>query len=160
MRYSPDTQFIMVAFACVTLLKLKQKSNKHTLAYNNENEVRKTVSQTAASLERLAMDQEHSPALFASFLRHILRLDELRERRSTSTSAIQSSANTPVPNKNEETIMQTIPMEGSVDLPWLTSSDQLLFNNAYYSAPSQACLGDDFWDSLLPNLSRSDMQLG
>jgi hypothetical protein len=147
MRYSPDDQFIMVAFACVTLLKLKQTPFAQSLAYLGAQEIRKIVSDTAESLDKLAIDREHSPALFASFLRHILVKD------AEGDSIVRSTSNTAGTLDGNELQPTSEAVLDCDNLLWLSGSDQLLFNNALYSAPSQTCLGDDFWDALLPSLS-------
>jgi hypothetical protein len=132
------------------LRQLKPRAFAQPPSYIDTQEVRTLVTQTAASLDKLAIDREHSPALFASFLRRVLEMDVkgVSDKSSaplTNTSTTISGTSHIIPPDNT--------LEGDNPL-WLDGfHQQLLFNNAFYNTPSQACLGDDFWDSLLPNLS-------
>ncbi|WFD29652.1 hypothetical protein MSPP1_000662 [Malassezia sp. CBS 17886] len=70
LRYAPDPTFVAVAYACVFLLKLIRPVFAH---YINEEEVISLVTYTIEVLEEAAVDQTHTPALYASFLRSLLQ---------------------------------------------------------------------------------------
>lgn len=70
LRYAPDPTFVAVAYACVFLLKLIRPLFANFI---NEGEVISLVTCTIEVLEEAAVDQTHTPALYASFLRNLLQ---------------------------------------------------------------------------------------
>lgn len=70
LRYAPDPTFVAVAYACVFLLKLIRPL---FVNFINEQEVILLVTYTIEVLEEAAVDQTHTPALYASFLRNLLQ---------------------------------------------------------------------------------------
>ncbi|WFD35633.1 hypothetical protein MCUN1_002491 [Malassezia cuniculi] len=70
LRYAPDPTFVAVAYACVFLLKLIRPLFANFI---NEDEVISLVTYTIEVLEEAAVDQTHTPALYASFLRNLLQ---------------------------------------------------------------------------------------
>ncbi|KAL4401562.1 DNA-binding transcription factor [Malassezia pachydermatis] len=70
LRYAPDPTFVVVAYACVFLLKLIQPM---FAKYINEEEIIALVNNTIEVLEEAAVDPSHTPALYASFLRSLVQ---------------------------------------------------------------------------------------
>ncbi|KDN37689.1 hypothetical protein K437DRAFT_270795 [Tilletiaria anomala UBC 951] len=95
MRYAPDSQYVMITYACVFLLKLIRPAFS---GYSDEDSVVQTVSQTASFLDELAVNETHTPALYATFLRTLLqsRLDQTEGTRSGAATPHRGSrAGTP-----------------------------------------------------------------
>ncbi|WFC94144.1 hypothetical protein MBRA1_000776 [Malassezia brasiliensis] len=70
LRYAPDPTFVVVAYACVFLLKLIRPTFAN---YINEEEVIALINYTIEVLEEAAVDRTHTPALYASFLRSLVQ---------------------------------------------------------------------------------------
>ncbi|WFD42096.1 hypothetical protein MPSI1_000734 [Malassezia psittaci] len=70
LRYAPDPTFVVVAYACVFLLKLIRPTFAN---YINEEEVIALINYTIEVLEEAAVDPTHTPALYASFLRSLVQ---------------------------------------------------------------------------------------
>ncbi|SPO36640.1 uncharacterized protein PSFLO_02111 [Pseudozyma flocculosa] len=93
-RYALDSQFTTVAYACVFLLKLTRPV---FASYANEDTLVSLVEDAVELLEEVAVNDTHSPALYAQFLRALLqaRTDHTSGSKSGVASRSQSRAVTP-----------------------------------------------------------------
>ena len=85
LRYAPDPTFVVVAYACVFLLKLIRPTFAN---YINEEEVIALINYTIEVLEEAAVDPTHTPALYASFLRSLVQ----SRRDGGARSAVHAAA--------------------------------------------------------------------
>jgi len=70
LRYSPDSHFVLISYAVLTLLKLSlSEFCKHL--HNPERTVA-LVKDVAECLEKIAVGPQHTPALYATFLRALI----------------------------------------------------------------------------------------
>lgn len=81
LRYSPDTHFVIISYACVFLLKLTRPTFAN---YVDEDEVLAVVTDAADLLDSVSMFPTHTPALYAAFLRALVQARQ--ERTGTSRS--------------------------------------------------------------------------
>lgn len=95
--YLPDTNFVMCSYALLSLLKLLKPELRpfHEL----EESIFKIVTEVADILEDCAMDPSHQPAIYAAFIREIVRKTKEARRHGGSThpSRAVSRAGSPTP---------------------------------------------------------------
>ncbi|WVR07996.1 hypothetical protein IAU60_005039 [Kwoniella sp. DSM 27419] len=69
--YLPDTNFVMCSYALLSLLKLLKPELRPY--HDSEEAIFKLVSEMADILETCAVDPSHQPAIYAAFIREIVR---------------------------------------------------------------------------------------
>ncbi|KAL9932991.1 hypothetical protein V8E36_008246 [Tilletia maclaganii] len=94
LRYAPDAQFVMIAYACVFLLKLLRKE---FMGWIDEEEVITLIINVIELLDEVAVNTTHTPALHATFLRRLLNARAETRPGSPYASAYHSRAQTPAP---------------------------------------------------------------
>jgi len=70
LKYSPDSHFVMVSYAVLSLLKFIREEFKPFL--DEEQKTLSLVKDVADTLETIAANPHHTPALYSSFLRAII----------------------------------------------------------------------------------------
>jgi len=70
LRYSPDSHFVLISYAVLTLLKLSLSEFCRHM-HNPERTVA-LVKDVAESLDKIAVGPQHTPALYATFLRALI----------------------------------------------------------------------------------------
>nr|XP_019043474.1 hypothetical protein I302_08052 [Kwoniella bestiolae CBS 10118]OCF22404.1 hypothetical protein I302_08052 [Kwoniella bestiolae CBS 10118] len=88
--YLPDTNFVMCSYALLSLLKLLKPELRPY--HDSEEPIFKLVSEMADILEDCAVDPSHQPAIYAAFIREIVR--KTRELRHGSTTTAPTSPGT------------------------------------------------------------------
>lgn len=126
--YLPDTNFVMCSYALLSLLKLLKPELRpyHDL----EETIFRTVTEVADILEECAVDPSHQPAIYAAFIREIVRRtrDQKHGRTSTHPSRAVSRAGSPAPNGGAEHVFDpSLLSEG----PWPNSD--LLHNETQFA---------------------------
>jgi len=91
MRFSPDGHFVFAAFASAFLLKLLRPEFSNLLSTDEERQILDLISRLiqALSSSKIAIDDKHTPKLYARFLAHLLtryRKDSPGRRRASTTS--------------------------------------------------------------------------
>lgn len=99
LSYAPDTHFIIIAYACVFLLKLTRPAFS---AFVDEDEVINIVTNCADTLEEVSMDPTHMPMLYATFLRALLQSRQERSTRSGATTPYKSGAASPIDTTGQD----------------------------------------------------------
>ncbi|CAD6976042.1 unnamed protein product [Tilletia controversa] len=92
LRYAPDAQFVMISYACVFLLKLLRKEFR---GWIDEEEVLSLISGVIDLLDEVAVNETHTPALNATFLRRLLNARAETRPGSPYASVYPSRAGTP-----------------------------------------------------------------
>ncbi|GAC99867.1 hypothetical protein PHSY_007470 [Pseudozyma hubeiensis SY62] len=94
MRYAPDPHVLTLAYACVFLLKLIRPA---FAGYVDENSILELVQKAVDTLEEAAVNETHTPYLYASFLKALLqaRKEHTTASRSATGSRVASRAVTP-----------------------------------------------------------------
>ncbi|KAG9308027.1 hypothetical protein JVU11DRAFT_12679 [Chiua virens] len=83
MRSSPDGHFIFASFASAFLLKLLRPEFVHILTQEMENEIFDLIGRLITTLQEVAIDERHTPRLYARFLESLL----MKHRRGGSSIA-------------------------------------------------------------------------
>jgi len=83
MRSSPDGHFIFASFASAFLLKLLRPEFVHILTREMEDEIFDSIGRLITTLQEVAIDERHTPRLYARFLAGLLT----KHRRGGSTIA-------------------------------------------------------------------------
>ena len=128
LRYAPDPTFVAVAYACVFLLKLIRPVFAH---YINEDEIIALVNYTIEVLEEAAVNETHTPALYASFLRNLVQTRR-EQSNATQKAPPQGPGAVDEPNAATPALMSRSPamtVDPSQVNPMaveLAASDQLL----------------------------------
>lgn len=99
LSYAPDTHFIILAYACVFLLKLTRPAFS---AFVDEDEIINIVTTCADTLEEVSMDPTHMPMLYATFLRALLQSRQERSTRSGATTPYKSGAASPIDSTGQD----------------------------------------------------------
>ncbi|KAF8435322.1 fungal-specific transcription factor domain-containing protein [Boletus edulis BED1] len=86
MRSSPDGHFIFASFASAFLLKLLRPEFVHILTRDMEDEIFDSISRLITTLQEVAIDERHTPRLYARFLASLLT----KHRKGGSTMAGRS----------------------------------------------------------------------
>lgn len=75
MKYSPDSHFVQTSYAVLSLLKLVRPEFSAYL--DDEEKTINLIKDVAAVLDKIAVNQQHTPALYSSFLKALIsaRLD-------------------------------------------------------------------------------------
>ncbi|KAF9483717.1 hypothetical protein BDN70DRAFT_799393 [Pholiota conissans] len=81
MRYAPDGHFVFASFASAFLLKLLRPEFSSFLIKEQENEIFDLIGRLIQTLSRIAIDDRHTPKLYARFLAGLLS----RHRRDGAT---------------------------------------------------------------------------
>ncbi|KAK4050348.1 hypothetical protein OIO90_005141 [Microbotryomycetes sp. JL221] len=92
LRYSLDSTFVYLSYAATFLLKLISPTFSHVI---DENAAIRLVRDVAETFERSAVDETHTPALYASFLRTLLD-NKLHGPRTAPGSRVNTRPGTPV----------------------------------------------------------------
>ncbi|ODN99152.1 hypothetical protein I350_07310 [Cryptococcus amylolentus CBS 6273] len=85
--YLPDTNFVMCSYALLSLLKLLKPELRPY--HDSEDAIFKLVSEMADVLEECAVDPSHQPAIYAAFIREIVR--KTKELRHGGAGTVPSS---------------------------------------------------------------------
>ncbi|WVQ74330.1 hypothetical protein IAR50_003929 [Cryptococcus sp. DSM 104548] len=85
--YLPDTNFVMCSYALLSLLKLLKPELRPY--HDSEDAIFKLVSEMADVLEDCAVDPSHQPAIYAAFIREIVR--KTKELRHGGSGTVPSS---------------------------------------------------------------------
>ncbi|KAI6100455.1 hypothetical protein EV401DRAFT_1877551 [Pisolithus croceorrhizus] len=72
MRSSPDGHFVFASFASAFLLKLLRPEFAQFLTHKMEDEIFELISRLITTLQELAIDERHTPHLYARFLADLL----------------------------------------------------------------------------------------
>lgn len=72
MRSSPDGHFVFASFASAFLLKLLRPEFAQFLTHKMEDEIFESISRLITTLQELAIDERHTPHLYARFLASLL----------------------------------------------------------------------------------------
>ncbi|WWC95401.1 hypothetical protein V866_002263 [Kwoniella sp. B9012] len=88
--YLPDTNFVMCSYALLSLLKLLKPELRPY--HDSEEPIFKLVSEMADILEDCAVDPSHQPAIYAAFIREIVR--KTRELRHGPSATAPTSPGT------------------------------------------------------------------
>ncbi|ORY34671.1 fungal-specific transcription factor domain-domain-containing protein [Naematelia encephala] len=80
--YLPDTNFVMCSYALLSLLKLLKPELRPF--HDSEEAIFKLVSEMADVLEDCAVDASHQPAIYAAFIREIVRKTKEARRGPTA----------------------------------------------------------------------------
>lgn len=101
MRYAPDPHILTLAYACVFLLKLIRPA---FAGYVDENSIVELVQGAVDMLEEAAVNETHTPYLYASFLKALLqaRKEHTTASRSATGSRAASRAVSPESMSQEE----------------------------------------------------------
>ncbi|CDS01907.1 hypothetical protein [Sporisorium scitamineum] len=94
MRYAPDAHILTLAYACVFLLKLIRPA---FAGYAEEDSIIALVQDAVDMLEEAAVNETHTPYLYASFLKALLqaRKEHTTASKSANNSRAVSRAVTP-----------------------------------------------------------------
>ncbi|KAK0543055.1 hypothetical protein OC846_003662 [Tilletia horrida] len=91
LRYAPDAQFVMISYAAVFLLKLLRQFPD----WVDEDDVLGRISNVIVLLDEVAVNETHTPANYATFLRRLLNARAETRPGSPYASAFPSRAHTP-----------------------------------------------------------------
>lgn len=175
MRYAPDAHILTLAYACVFLLKLIRPA---FAGYVEEESILTLVQDAVDMLQEVAVNETHTPHLYAQFLRALLqaRKEHTTASKSATGSRVASRAVSPdgmqvdgdanvaegTMQASAEPITTTSGAEGGIPATLDPHSAEFASGAATNPAsegsnvnwPSQifaATSGmDDFWGSLLP----------
>ncbi|SPO27877.1 uncharacterized protein UTRI_05020 [Ustilago trichophora] len=94
MRYAPDAHILTLAYACVFLLKLIRPA---FAGYVEEESILALVQDACDMLQEVSVNETHTPALYASFLRALLqaRKEHTTASKSATGSRVASRAVSP-----------------------------------------------------------------
>ncbi|KAG8905358.1 hypothetical protein FRB99_000186 [Tulasnella sp. 403] len=81
LRYSPDSHFVFISYAVLTLLKLIRPEFKSFI--DNEQGILDLVGEVADLLETVAVTPYHTPALYSTFLRALITSKSGRTRQDS-----------------------------------------------------------------------------
>ncbi|KAE8267569.1 hypothetical protein A4X09_0g4773 [Tilletia walkeri] len=109
LRYAPDAQFVMISYACVFLLKLLRKEFR---GWIDEEEVISLISTVIDLLDEVAVNETHTPALNATFLRRLLNARAETRPGSPYASAYHSRAATPAAGGGHDAGLAMTGLEG------------------------------------------------
>ncbi|BGP26143.1 zn(2)-C6 transcription factor [Rhodotorula toruloides] len=93
LRYAIDSTFVYATYAAVFLLKLVSPT---FASFIDEQAAMKLVRELADTLEAAAVDEQHTPALYASFLRMLID-NKLNGPRTATNSRAPTRPGSPVP---------------------------------------------------------------
>ncbi|GAA6061307.1 hypothetical protein JCM10212_005421 [Sporobolomyces blumeae] len=93
LRYAMDSTFVYASYAAVFLLKLVSPT---FASFIDEDIAMKLVRETAEVLEKSAIDEQHTPALYASFLRALID-NKLNGTRTAANSRAPTRPGSPNP---------------------------------------------------------------
>ncbi|KAK4688546.1 hypothetical protein P7C73_g1570, partial [Tremellales sp. Uapishka_1] len=104
--YLPDTNFVMCSYALLSLLKLLKPELRPF--HDSEDSIFKLVSEVADVLEDCAADASHQPAIYAAFIREIVRKTrEARQQPSRIASPVPVNGEPPAPIYDPSLLEQT-----------------------------------------------------
>lgn len=93
LRYAPDSQFVYIAYAAVFLLKLIRPQFSSTC---DPLAVTSLVHDCTVLLEEVSVDEKHTPALYAAFLKVLLNSKKGSSPSPKDTDHSQPSTSTPL----------------------------------------------------------------
>ncbi|GAA5907259.1 hypothetical protein JCM6882_008404 [Rhodosporidiobolus microsporus] len=93
LRYAIDSTFVYASYAATFLLKLVSPV---FASFIDEEAAMKLVKETAEVLETAAVDEQHTPALYASFLRMLIE-NKLNGPRTAANSRAPTRPGSPIP---------------------------------------------------------------
>ncbi|GAA5983553.1 hypothetical protein JCM5350_000273 [Sporobolomyces pararoseus] len=94
LRYAMDSTFVYASYAAVFLLKLVSPT---FASFIDEDAAMKLVRDTAEVLEKSAVDEQHTPALYGSFLRALID-NKLNGSRTAANSRAPTRPGSPTGN--------------------------------------------------------------
>lgn len=145
LRYATDAQFVSLAYACVFLLKLIRPVFS---SYVYEESVIELVQDTVELLDEIAVNETHTPALYATFLKALLqaRTEQTVGSKSGPNSRVHSRAASPGTAEAAPAAGNEEPQAG------MDASLDPVFTLEPETWESSTAMGgmEDFWGSLLP----------
>ncbi|KAF5373845.1 hypothetical protein D9758_000913 [Tetrapyrgos nigripes] len=87
LKYSPDSHFVQMSYAVLTLLKLLRP--EFTVYLENEHQTISLVNDVADVLESISVNPTHTPALYAAFLKALISA-----KTEPSSSSAEAGAST------------------------------------------------------------------
>ncbi|KAK4051002.1 hypothetical protein OIV83_003131 [Microbotryomycetes sp. JL201] len=162
LRYSLDSTFVYLSYAATFLLKLISPTFAHVI---DENAAIRLVRDVAETFERSAVDENHTPALYASFLKTLID-NKLHGPRTAPGSRVHTRPGSPVTgqsssnglppggpgNENMESLLKMSggdvhqPFEGGGGI----SGEQPVGEQAFDSMAMDTMLSNGgFWDNML-----------
>ncbi|GAA6004116.1 hypothetical protein JCM10207_002434 [Rhodosporidiobolus poonsookiae] len=94
LRYAIDSTFVYASYAATFLLKLVSPT---FASFIDEEAAMRLVRETAETLEAAAVDEQHTPALYASFLRMLIE-NKLNGPKTAANSRAPTRPGSPVGN--------------------------------------------------------------
>ncbi|SNX86216.1 uncharacterized protein MEPE_04925 [Melanopsichium pennsylvanicum] len=95
MRYAPDAHILTLAYGCVFLLKLIRPA---FAGYVEEESILALVQDAVDMLEEVAVNETHTPNLYASFLKALLQARKDHTTASKSATASRAASRAASPN--------------------------------------------------------------
>ncbi|EGG00764.1 uncharacterized protein MELLADRAFT_117977 [Melampsora larici-populina 98AG31] len=123
LRYAPDSQFVYIAYAAVFLLKLIRPQFSSTC---DPLAVTSLVHDCTVLLEEVSVDEKHTPALYAAFLKVLLNSKTGSSPSPKDTDQSQPSTSTPLDPGGYKDPSTNSPLRKTVDrgLDCAVQSDQ------------------------------------
>ncbi|THU81507.1 hypothetical protein K435DRAFT_693452 [Dendrothele bispora CBS 962.96] len=90
LKYSPDSHFVQMSYAVLTLLKLLRPD--FAVYLENEQQTISLVNDVADVLESISVSSTHTPALYAAFLKALISAKTDSSSLSTATALAASSS--------------------------------------------------------------------
>ncbi|KAM6499620.1 hypothetical protein JOM56_005128 [Amanita muscaria] len=130
MGYAPDGHFIFASFASAFLLKLLRPEFSKLLSTNEEIEILELISRLIQTLSspKIALDDKHTPKLYARFLAGLLsrhRRDS-SARQHTTTSSSNSAPPPSAPAISVQAPEESVQTQIQNDVEHLTTNGQHL----------------------------------
>ncbi|KAF7311220.1 hypothetical protein MKEN_01023500 [Mycena kentingensis (nom. inval.)] len=158
LRYSPDSHFVQISYAVLSLLKLIRAEFQSFL--DHEKETIALVKDVADVLENVAVNPQHTPALYSKFLKALIsaRLDPAAESKPGSRESPQPQFAQPAPQSSSPEFSFAAPNEFQLEGEMGPVADMSVFPPTMAPTPSDETLGaltmdnilsNGFWDSML-----------
>ncbi|KAK7467550.1 hypothetical protein VKT23_004603 [Stygiomarasmius scandens] len=165
LKYSPDSHFVQMSYAVLTLLKLLRP--EFSVYLENEQQTISLVNDVADVLESISVNSAHTPALYAAFLKALIsaKTDPSAPAEANASTSTDATANSLHSNGIiGGTSMQygeassTFPMEFSFEGEMGPVVDMSTFpptmgpnpvEETNSGMPMDSILSSDFWDSVL-----------
>ncbi|KAG9318732.1 hypothetical protein JVU11DRAFT_831 [Chiua virens] len=145
LRYSPDSHFVFLSYAVLSLLKLIRPEFQQYI--HDEQKIVDLVKDIATILGDIAINSHHTPALYSNFLRALISArTDAPQQQSQQQPQPQPSQPQPEVMVNDETIGQNDTLFGSA----LSMNDMNDFQFRGMGMLSmENIFSNNFWDSVL-----------
>jgi len=160
LKYSPDSHFVMISYAVLTLLKLVRPEFQAFL--DNEQKTFAIVKDVADTLDGVAANPHHTPALYGSLLRALItvRAEPPPSNNNESAAAPPAESNTNgdgemgVNSSGNDTLNEfqfDSEMGPVIDISTFppTMADSTADDNFAGMLSMDSILSNNFWDSVL-----------